>query len=103
MAGRRSGHRGDRRGRRHIGRREESPSLNVEDDRAPSVERASSNDDRDEDFTFEPQVQAPLAREINGILKASLPAVLVDALKKANDGTVDNFGSGPAMDGESDE
>ncbi|KAI3816673.1 hypothetical protein L1987_16376 [Smallanthus sonchifolius] len=71
--------------------------------RAPSVERALSNEDREEDFTFEPQVQATLAREISWILKSSLPAMLVDALKKANEGTLDEPGSGPAMEDESDE
>ncbi|KAI3742679.1 hypothetical protein L1987_60372 [Smallanthus sonchifolius] len=77
--------------------------MNEAADRAPSVEKAPSNEDREEDFTFEPQVQAVLAREINGILKSSLPALLVDALMKVNDETVGNSGSGPAMDDESDE
>ncbi|KAI3819437.1 hypothetical protein L1987_13273 [Smallanthus sonchifolius] len=71
--------------------------------RAPLVERAPSNVDREENFTFEPQVQVALARENNGILKSSLPAMLVDALKKVNDGIVGNSGFGPAMDDESDE
>ncbi|KAI3811138.1 hypothetical protein L1987_20855 [Smallanthus sonchifolius] len=72
------------------------------DDRAPSVERAPSNEDHEENFTFEPEVQAALAREINGILKSSLP-MLVDSLKKANGDAVDNSSSGPAMNDESDE
>ncbi|KAI3744497.1 hypothetical protein L1987_57579 [Smallanthus sonchifolius] len=73
--------------------------MHEEDDRAPLVERVPSDENHLEDFTFEPHVQAALAREITEFL---LPALLVDALKKANGETAENSGSGPAIDDESE-
>ncbi|KAI3732760.1 hypothetical protein L1987_63968 [Smallanthus sonchifolius] len=53
--------------------------------REASVHGTEPTHAEEQQFTFEPEVRAALAREFTELMKASLPGLLAEALKKANE------------------
>ncbi|KAI3776558.1 hypothetical protein L1987_46344 [Smallanthus sonchifolius] len=92
MAGRRGGRSGGgRTGGRNGGRgripacQEYSEEGSVHTEPEVSVQENKQTHDEEHDFTFESEVKADLAREFTEMMKASLPELLVEALRKVNE------------------
>ncbi|KAI3744954.1 hypothetical protein L1987_58053 [Smallanthus sonchifolius] len=98
--GRRGGRTGGRTGGRNGGRgriparQEYSEEGSVHTEPAVSVHEAEQTQVEEQPFTFEPEVRAAIAREFSELMRASLPGLLVEAMKKVNE----TGGSNPTVD-----
>ncbi|KAI3806726.1 hypothetical protein L1987_22640 [Smallanthus sonchifolius] len=107
------GRRGGSRGGGHTGRRGRPPGNQRQNDEesvhGDSVDpqndstETPSVENHGEQFSFEPEVKAALACEMNQLLLTTLPTLLTDALKAANLETGRNAGAGPVVDSEDEE
>ncbi|KAI3725961.1 hypothetical protein L1987_65757 [Smallanthus sonchifolius] len=82
--GRTGGRTGGGRGRTPI-HQEYSEEGSVHTEPEASVHGTEPTHAEEQQFTFEPEVRAALAREFTELMKASLPGLLAEALKKANE------------------
>ncbi|KAI3797432.1 hypothetical protein L1987_32689 [Smallanthus sonchifolius] len=84
MARRGNGRRGGGRGRTPT-RQEYNEEGSVHTEPEASVHGTEPTHVEEQQFIFEPKVRAALAREFTELMKASLPGLLAEALKKANE------------------